>query len=292
MPSGSRPAAAARSGRRRRRSGWGRPRGLWKSTMAAARCIAAIRKTSRGWTRLASSVLVDTISVRSTRCFAQRLTMPTRSTGWPRSWAAVARRPPAARRLRSGRGRVRVRRPSSTPATTMAACVGVMPLIRARSPVLSCASCCTFPHASRRAPARLDAVRAHEDREQLLVGQRARAVELEAFAARQAAARPQRVRAAPGHERLRRRARFRRHRRRAARDRGLFDPWRSTGSLASHSATPRAAAWPPCASSTRRSAASGLRLAAARSRVSASPPFAGSWSIHSSHITVPAGVTR
>ena len=54
---------------------------LWKGTMAAARRVAAVRKTSRGWTRLASSVPVDTISVRSMRCFVQRLMMPKRSTG-------------------------------------------------------------------------------------------------------------------------------------------------------------------------------------------------------------------
>ena len=49
--------------------------------MAAARRIAAVRKTSRGWTRLASRVPVDTISARSTRCFVERLTMPKRSRG-------------------------------------------------------------------------------------------------------------------------------------------------------------------------------------------------------------------
>ena len=146
-----------------------------------------------------------------------------------------------------------------------------MPLIRARSPVLSCASCCTVAHASRRAPAastpftptRIASNSSSASAPAPWRSRRSRPARLPP--ARSA------VRAAPGHARLRRRARFRRHRRRAARDRGLFDPWRSTGSLASHSATPRAAAWPPCASSTRRSAASGLRLAAARNCVEREP---------------------
>ena len=69
------------------------------------------------------------------------------------------------------------------------------------------------------------------------------------------------------------------------RERGFVEPGRLVGTLASHSATSRAAAWPACRASASRSAASGLRLAAARSRVSASPPFAWSSSIHSSYIT-------
>ena len=132
---------------------------LWKGTMAAARRVAAVRKTSRGWTRLASSVPVDT----------------------PRGG-----RRPCARRSRPRGSRAAPRRPAR-------------PRRGARA---------------RRAPPKPPPVRG-------------------AF-----------VRPVSAHACFRRRAMFRRHRRRAARERGFVGPGRVTGSLARHSATPNAAAWP------------------------------------------------
>ena len=79
------------------------------------------------------------------------------------------------------------------------------------------------------------------------------------------------------------RARARRHRRRAARDRGFAGALgRRVSWPASHRVIACSLAWPGRLSTARRSAAAGLVAAAARSSASASSARAGSCSIHRS----------
>ena len=137
--------------------GLGSPEGwLWKSTMAAAWCMAAIRKTSRGWTRLVSSVPVDT-SLGAEHAVVRAEADDAEALDGAGPVVRQEERRDVARRAEALAVRPRAREGTAAQldaATTIAARVGVIPLIRARSPVLSCASrCCTFPHASRRAPA-------------------------------------------------------------------------------------------------------------------------------------------